>query len=160
MNAHVRPVEPQLTHALRQRILRPHQPLAEMHYDGDDDAETVHLAAFEGDGEPLGVVSLYRRPMPDDGGDGDWQFRGMAVDAPRQRAGLGRLLMAACFDHARARGGRRLWCNARLTAAGFYQVLGLARRGEIFDPVAIGPHVVMSADLGPGPAPATRRPPR
>ena len=137
------------THELRQRILRPHQAVAEMVYHGDDDPETAHFAVLDGGGEAVGVVSLYRRPMPGEAAGGDWQFRGMAVDGRLHRRGVGRLLLTACFDHARANGGTRLWCNARLSAAGFYERLGFERRGDEFVVADIGPHVVMTARIAP-----------
>ena len=143
---HTRPVLPEQTHTLRLRILRPHQSLAEMVYPGDDDTETSHFGAF--DAEALvGVVSLYREGLPEDERPTDWRFRGMAVDTSRQRAGIGRHLMETMIAHARAQGGRRLWCNARTAAQGFYERNGMRPHGEIFDLVAIGPHVVMVMDL-------------
>lgn len=146
MPALIRPIAASQTHALRQRVLRPHQSLAEMDYPGDADATTVHFGAFDGDAL-VGVVSLYVAPLPNDASEGDWQFRGMAVDEGRQGAGVGRLLLNACLDHARSHGGRRLWCNARVTAGDFYRRFGFEERGEIFDMIAIGPHVVMSRSL-------------
>ena len=141
----VRPIPPEQTHALRHRILRPHHTAAQVNYDRDDDADTVHFGAFDG-GALVGIGSLYRQGLPGDEHPDDWQLRGMAVLESHQRGGVGTLLMAAFVSHLAARGGERFWCNARTTACGFYERFGLRRHGEVFDAVAIGPHVVMVAD--------------
>lgn len=150
MSILIRPIAATQTYALRQRILRPHQTLAEMDYPGDADAATMHFGAHDADAL-VGVVSLYVAPLPTDPQEHDWQFRGMAVDDTRQRMGVGQLLLNACLEHARSHGGRRLWCNARVTAADFYRRFGFEEHGEIFDTIAIGPHVVMTRSLDQSP---------
>lgn len=147
MTVSVRTIPPSRTHALRQRILRPHQSLAEMNYPGDQDAETIHLGAFDGEAL-IGVASLYHEPFPRDPGPDDWRLRGMAVAESHRGSGAGSELLRACGQHIRDRGGRRIWCNARTPAQGFYERFGFVTCGEMFDLVAIGPHVVMAADVG------------
>ncbi len=142
----IAPITALATHELRQSILRPHQTLAEMAYPGDDDSGTIHFGAFDRE-KLIGIVSLYVEPLPDEPQPTDLRFRGMAVDADRQLGGVGRLLIEACIAHARDAGGRVLWCNARTSAAGFYERLNFAQHGEIFDISAVGPHVVMTRDL-------------
>ena len=46
-------------------------------------------------------------------------------------------------------GGRRVWCNARLSAAGFYERVGFGRVGGVFEIAGIGPHAVMTIAAGP-----------
>lgn len=146
----IRPIPASATRPLRHRVLRPHQTPAEMVYEGDDRPDTLHLGAFEGvsqpgqPAEPVGIVSLYRTRGPVDGRVDDWQLRGMAV-APKMRGlGIGGRLIRASIDAVHQRGGRRIWCNARITAEGFYSRLGFATHGEPFEIAGIGTHVVMS----------------
>jgi len=145
----VQPIDGLQTHALRHAVLRPHQTLGEMVYDGDDHAETIHLGAFMADAPDtiVGVVTLAPAPMPGSPKERDWRLRGMAVDSATQGKGVGRWIVEHAFDEAAARGGRRLWCNARVRAMGFYKKLGFVAHGERFEIVPIGPHYVMSVEL-------------
>src|SRR5690606_32818171 len=128
----VRLIAPQQTHAMRQRVLRPHQTMAEMEYPGDRAAETVHLGAFAGD-ELVGIASLYREPWREDPQPHDWRLRGMAVADRLRGAGVGAALLQACIDHVKSAGGGRLWCNARTPARGFYERFGLTTRSEVWE---------------------------
>ena len=59
------------------------------------------------DGEVAGYVRL-GHPTPLAASDHVLMIRGLAVDPPRQRLGIGKALMDAAADEARARGARRL----------------------------------------------------
>jgi GNAT superfamily N-acetyltransferase len=146
MHVTVRPIRPEETHVLRQRILRAHQALAEMEYPGDRDAQTVHFGAFDGE-RLVGIASIYHEAWKDDPQPGDWRLRGMAVDEAARGGGVGAKLLEACARHIADHGGKRLWCNARTPACAFYERFGLSRRGPIWDEGAIGPHVVMVGDI-------------
>lgn len=141
----VRRVRAELTHGLRHRVLRPHQTLAEMDYDGDEDATTLHLAAFcpASAAEPAGVVTFNRAGLPIDPRPGDYRLRGMAVDAAWQGRGVGKALVLHGLQAVGEAGGRRVWCNARLTATGFYERLGMHAVGQTFDIAGIGGHIRM-----------------
>jgi predicted GNAT family N-acyltransferase len=135
---------------LRQRVLRPHQTIAEQVFDGDDAPGAAHFAAFasEGDDQPMGIASITPEPHPVSPAPGDWRIRGMATDPERGRGtGAGARLLTACIDHARAHRGARVWCNARTPAAGFYVRAGFATEGEEFTMPSIGPHFLMSLVL-------------
>ena len=71
----------------------------------------------------------------------------MATAPDARGRGLGAALLAACLHHARDRGGRRVWCNARVTAEGFYLRAGFVAEGARFDLPEIGEHVVMAVSL-------------
>jgi GNAT superfamily N-acetyltransferase len=134
---------------MRAAILRPGQPPELLVYAGDDARETLHLVALE-DGqldEVIGIATVLRDPHPREAADGDWRVRGMATAPGRRRRGIGAALLARCEEHALAHGGRRLWCNARLPARGFYERAGWSAQGEVFELDEIGPHVVMSKPL-------------
>ena len=125
---------------LRHRILRPGLPAETARFDGDLDAGTRHSAAFLGE-EPVACLSL----MPSEWeGQPAWQLRGMATDSRQQGRGLGRQLFeAAAIDAGRAEPGRVCWCNARMSAVGFYEKLGWRVVSEPFDVPGVGPHVKM-----------------
>ncbi len=131
---------------MRQRILRAHQRIEEMEYPGDRDQATLHLGAFR-DGKLVGIASIYQETWNDDPRPGDWRLRGMAVDEPVRGGGVGAALLESCVRHIAEHGGRRLWCNARTAASGFYEKYGLRLRSGVWDEGAIGPHVVMAGDI-------------
>ena len=53
-----------------------------------------------------------------------WQLRGMATDPAVRGAGAGRALVADGLARVAARGGDLVWCDARVSAAGFYERMG------------------------------------
>jgi len=128
----------------RHRILRPSQAFEETVYPGDDVSDTVHLGAFDGE-RMVGIASLYREDRAG-GPSGGWRLRGMATDHDARGAGFGAALLGACIQHAATGGGAELWCNARLSAVGFYRRAGFQVLSEEFDVAGIGPHVVMARE--------------
>jgi len=144
------------THPLRQRVLRPGRPLSECVFDGDDRADTIHFGV-EFDGALVGIASLYREPPPyephepRETRDPSFRLRGMATADEVRGRGFGKALVRACLDHVARLGGGLFWCNARTTAAGFYEALGLRTQGEPFEMANLGPHVRMVVDVPPKP---------
>jgi GNAT superfamily N-acetyltransferase len=118
-------------------------------YPGDDHPDALHAAVRDpGPGGPVvGIATVAPEGHPSDPRPGDWRLRGMATAPEVRGRGLGALLLTACLEHARARGGDRVWCNARVTAEGFYLRGGFLPEGARFDIPDIGPHVVMSIGL-------------
>jgi GNAT superfamily N-acetyltransferase len=136
---------------LRQAVLRPHQRADEVRFPGDDGPDTFHFCVPDQDGQPIGVVSLMRqmpswRPQAVDA----WQFRGMATGPHWRGRGVGRALVDALVDHVASGGGGLLWCNARLTAVGFYERAGMVTTGEAWEEPVIGPHIAMFVQVLPG----------
>lgn len=133
------------TRPVRQKVLRPHQRAEELVYPGDDDVQTLHLGAVSGAGEVVAILSMYRNnaayPV-----NARWQIRGMASLPEARGTGLGRRLVEEARDRAWAIERAPIWCNARESAFGFYEKLGFARVGEIFEIKPIGPHAVMVLD--------------
>lgn len=131
---------------LRQKVLRPHQTVAEQVYEGDDAPGAGHFAVLGPGGAVIGVASVTPEPYPGAGGGrpGDWRIRGMATDPELGRGvGAGAALLRACLDHAAAEGARRVWCNARSPVRGFYEREGFAVDGDEFTLPQIGPHFLM-----------------
>ena len=131
---------------LRQRVLRPHQSVSEVGFEGD--ATGTHFAAFDASSAIVGVVSLIGEP-PDERGSPSWRLRGMATEPALQRQGVGRALMTGLLDFVARGGGGALWCNARLRAVGFYELFGFVVAGEVFEEPDIGPHVRMARVVEP-----------
>jgi ribosomal protein S18 acetylase RimI-like enzyme len=142
----IRAVTAAETRPLRHAVLRPHQRPEELVYESDDAPDTLHAAAIEA-GEIVGTATIARAPHPGDPGPADWRIRGMATAPAARGRGIGAALLQACLDHARERGGGRVWCNARTPAIALYERAGFAVEGEEFELPDIGPHVVMSRDL-------------
>ncbi len=130
------------TRPIRQQVLRPGQPLDTTRYPSDQTPEAWHAGAFLGD-DLIGIASIYREPPPGAADPDAWRLRGMAVLPEHQGRGYGRALVRACLDHLRAHGGNQLWCNGRVSALAFYQSLGFAPPGEIFDLPISGPHYLL-----------------
>lgn len=115
-------IRPEHTWRLRREVLYPDEPLAAMKMDEDDHG--YHFATFE-DNALVAVVSLFQK------GD-DWQFRKFAVAAGVQRKGIGRALLNYIIGFVENENGKRIWCNARLSATGFYAKFGFTEAGKVF----------------------------
>jgi GNAT superfamily N-acetyltransferase len=133
---------------LRGSVLRPEQAPEELVYAGDDHPDALHAAVRDpAGGAIVGIATVAPEDHPSDPRPGDWRLRGMATAPEVRGRGLGALLLAACLDHARARGGERVWCNARVVAEGFYLRAGFVPEGPRFEIPGIGEHVVMAVSL-------------
>ena len=152
-------VAPEVTYALRAAVLRPDG--GEITWAGDEDPATFHLAARTPDGRVVGVVRFSPAPCPwRPLATAPWQLRGMATDPAVRGGGAGRALLAEGLARVAARGGDLVWCDARVSAAGFYERQGFAVVTEPFDKPGIGPHVGMLVELtgsAPGRAAAATR---
>ncbi len=133
--------------ALRMAVLRPWQSPGESMYAGEDDPATAHYAALGEDDAVLAVGSVMAEAHPREPREGDWRVRGMATRPDLRGRGLGGLVLDALEGHARERGGRRLWCNARTGARAFYEQAGWSVEGEQFEIAEIGPHFLMAKAL-------------
>jgi GNAT superfamily N-acetyltransferase len=115
-------IRPELTWRLRRDVLYPGQKLFEMELEEDRDG--THFGAFK-DNKLVAVVSLFQK------GD-DFQFRKLAVDPEVQKIGVGTALLNYITNYAADNGGKRIWCNARNTAFGFYLKAGFKLTGHQF----------------------------
>jgi predicted GNAT family N-acyltransferase len=149
-------VHPEATYALRRAILRPDG--GAVAWAGDEDPATFHLAARTADGEVVGIVRFSPASCPyRTGARTAWQLRGMATDPAVRGSGAGRDLVVEGLARVAARGGDRVWCDARVPAVGFYERMGFTVVTEAFDKPGIGPHVGMLIDLPPVSPPPARR---
>jgi GNAT superfamily N-acetyltransferase len=138
-----RVVPPEVTLDLRHRVLRPHQTKEEVRAHGDG---RPGIAVFEDD-VVVACASVRDEPMPGDPREGDWRLRGMATDPEARGMGYGGVALRAAIDYAYERGARRIWCNARTVALGFYEHHGFTTAGEEFVIAGAGPHYIAFIDL-------------
>jgi len=115
-------ITPQLTWRLRHEVLYPDTPIHQMWMDEDD--EGVHFGGFA-DNKLIGIVSLFNRGH-------DYQFRKFAIAKQFQGKGFGNAILEHISAFAKTEGGKRLWCNARTSATGFYGKAGFLPTGETF----------------------------
>lgn len=125
---------------LRNRVLRPGKPRAAAYFPGDDLPRTRHYGALR-DGRVVGCASFMWSELD---GQPAWQLRAMASDPDCKGQGVGRVLLeTALSDVTRDSGVRQFWCNARVSALGFYEKLGWTICSDEFDIPEIGPHFKM-----------------
>lgn len=125
---------------LRHRILRPGHPSSTAEFAGDDDPGTLHFAATINE-DVVSCLSLYTSEWQ---GSIAWQLRGMATDAAFQAQGIGRRLLDYAVAEAVARQPSwPIWCNARVSAIGFYRKANWTAESEEFEIEGVGPHVQM-----------------
>jgi YbgC/YbaW family acyl-CoA thioester hydrolase len=116
---------------------------AELEWD-EADKSAVHAVIFNRLGIPLATGRLLRDEAP-----GVGKLGRMAVHRSLRGTRLGRDIVAALSEAARARGDRELVLHAQRSAEGFYARLGFEVRGEPYDEAGI-PHVTMVRALGAG----------
>jgi predicted GNAT family N-acyltransferase len=147
----VEEVPAEVTYALRAAVLRPDG--GEIVWAGDEDPRTFHLAARSAEGAVVGVVRFSPAPCPWRDARAPWQLRGMATDPAVRGSGAGQALVTEGLARIDARGGDLLWCDARVTAAGFYERLGFAVVTDEYDKPGIGAHVGMLLEVTPADGP-------
>jgi GNAT superfamily N-acetyltransferase len=156
----VEEIPAEATHDLRWRILRNRRAGATVVFPEDARPGAFHLAVRDvdhvddvddgggGSGAIVAVASFSPEPTPYRPGRSAVHLRGMAVDVPFQRHGLGWLLVTTVVERLQGDGVAVLWCNARDSAGGFYARLGFEVVGEGFVlPQSGVAHHVMLRDL-------------
>jgi len=104
----------------------------------EEDLDGVHFGAFKG-GWLVGVISLFQK------GD-DFQFRKVAVDPSAQNMGIGSMMLNYVTDFAKVECGRRIWCNARISAIPFYLKHGFVQTGSNYSKNGID-YEIMERDI-------------
>jgi GNAT superfamily N-acetyltransferase len=115
-------IRPELTWRLRQQVLYPAQKLYEMELDEDNDG--IHFGAFT-DNALVGIISLFQHGTI-------FQFRKLGVLAEFQKMGIGNSLLSRVEECALSENGTSIWCNARISAIGFYMKAGYNHTGTLF----------------------------
>ena len=142
----VRRITSQEARTVRLPVLRKGLPPESAVLPHDDDPETEHFGAFD-DERLIGVATFFPETCPGRPSVPACRLRGMATISDRQRSGAGRALIARGVRAAKERGALVMWCNARVSAQGFYEKVGFVAEGPQFDLPVAGPHYVMVKDL-------------
>jgi GNAT superfamily N-acetyltransferase len=124
---------------LRHAVLRAGLPRESAKFTGDDDPNTVHLAAKDGP-KVIGCATVLVNEWKSERA---CQLRGMAVDPAERRRGVGRLLLADVEGIATEKKVGLLWANVRELAVVFYQKCGWEIASDEFDIPTAGPHFKM-----------------
>jgi GNAT superfamily N-acetyltransferase len=127
---------------LRHAILRAGLPRESAIFAGDDDPASRHVAAISAEGKVVGCATAHLQTWE---GSPAWQIRGMATDPTHRGAGVGAAMLEMLERLlAEASTIRQMWCNARVSAAGFYERQGWRVVSEPFPIHDAGPHVKMT----------------
>jgi N-acetylglutamate synthase-like GNAT family acetyltransferase len=125
---------------LRHRVLRTGFPIDAARFTEDLDESTLHYGLFV-DGEARVCLTLIANSLD---GEKAWQLRGMAADVGVQGKGYGgRLIQFALEDALAEEYSSLFWCNARKSAARFYEQNGWKIISEEFMVPVFGPHFRM-----------------
>ncbi|BAV08153.1 Acetyltransferase (GNAT) domain-containing protein [Filimonas lacunae] len=87
-----------------------------------DDATGLHMGVYEAD-TPVSVVSVFIKNQ-------QLQFRKFATLTTLQGKGYGKALLSHVMQLAQQQQCTAVWCNARVSAAPFYQRFGMQPVGE------------------------------
>jgi YbgC/YbaW family acyl-CoA thioester hydrolase len=122
--------------AIRREVFIDEQRIpAEMEWDGAD-PDCTHAVAYNRFGMALGTGRLLEH-VP-----GVAKIGRMAVSRSMRQSSVGRALLEALMDHARAQGFREAVLHAQTGAARFYARAGFVERGPAFEEAGIT-HVEM-----------------
>jgi phosphoribosylformimino-5-aminoimidazole carboxamide ribotide isomerase len=92
-----------------------------------DDEKGIHLGVYlDGDQEPVSVISFFVE-------QDHCQFRKFATRNAFQGKGYGTLLLGHVMKLAEARQHKVIWCNARITALGLYEKMGMQAVGATWE---------------------------
>lgn len=142
----VKQIEAKDTLELRSKILRNGLETSKCYFDHDHDENTFHLGAFVNE-KLASVASFYLEKHPEITGEYHYRLRGMATLPQYQGKGFSRSLLRTAFPMIKQNHVYTVWCNARVSAIGFYEKVGFVIRSEKFEIPGVGPHVVMSLEL-------------
>lgn len=145
-NVVVKRVPVEIVRPIRAEILRPNQPPDACVYPEDNHGDSLHFGAYI-NGKLIGIASFYHEAPSGQPDVGAWRLRGMATLESTRRTGVGSNLLETGMEYVAAAGGTSLWCNARATAADFYETQGLKKSGVEFELPDIGPHWFMSRPI-------------
>jgi GNAT superfamily N-acetyltransferase len=137
---------------LRHAALRPGLPRETAVFALDHEPTTCHFVAVAGgeSGAAERIVACATLLPSEWEGGLAWQLRAMAVAAEFRGRGAGRTVLDAVERFARADASKPvLWCNARVTAIGFYERSGWRVVSDVFDSPPAGPHVKMLKRIDP-----------
>lgn len=126
---------------IRQEVFVQEQQIPkELEWDTED-AGALHAVAYNRMGLPVATGRLLRGAQP-----GESKIGRMAVRRVLRGGQLGRQVLVALVEAARARGDQRVVLHAQRNAESFYERMGFVREGEPYEQVGI-PHLTMARAL-------------
>lgn len=123
---HVRRVDADAVIDLRHRVLWPDRPRADVIL--PEDGGALHLAGCLG-AQIVAVGSFFPEITPE---GTRCRLRKLAVDPGHRGRGLASALLRAAMPYLQEMGCTELWCDARLSAAGFYRANGFTLAPDTF----------------------------
>lgn len=135
-------VRPEALYQVRQAVLRPNLKPEACVFEGDNEEESSHFAAYW-ENDLVGSLSAIRRNHVAFGDTNAIQFRAMAVLDAFQGKHIGSSLLRFAEKKMMARGEIAFWLNARIKAIPFYESLEYVGEGALFDIPGIGLHQTM-----------------
>ena len=127
----------ELTWRIRHVVMYPDLPFDVIKL--PEDPEGIHFGLYAGD-QLVSVVSVFSSGTV-------YQFRKFATLNPFQSKGYGSMLLSYIIEFISHEGGARLWCNARVSAMGFYDKFGFKATDQYFEEHGID-FVIMELELG------------
>jgi GNAT superfamily N-acetyltransferase len=118
----IKEINHKLTWPVRHEVMYPDLPLEAVIL--EDEEEGLHFGLYV-DNQLKSIVSLFWQ-------EDIYRFRKFATLAKEQGRGYGSALLRHIIQYAKDRGGSKIWCNARLSASGFYAQFGFKITGEYF----------------------------
>lgn len=119
----IKQIEAKQAWPIRHKVMYP-----EKEFDGiklPNDSKGQHFGLFEYD-QLISVVSFFS--------EGEMaQFRKFATLEEKQKGGYGSKLLEFLIDYSKSAGIKKLWCNARKSALGFYKKFGFTETGQEFN---------------------------
>lgn len=122
------------------------QTLKECQYSLDDEKNTFHLGVFHRE-KLISIGSFFSEHHENVPTDLQYRLRGMATLPDWRGRGAGKQIIEQAEKILRRRNADYLWCNARISARGYYDQLNFKQAGETFDLPPIGPHVVLYKEI-------------
>jgi GNAT superfamily N-acetyltransferase len=118
----IKPIEAKQAWPIRHKVMYPEMEIDDVKL--PKDSEGQHFGLFDGD-QLISVVSFFTE-------DDSAQFRKFATLEEMQGQGYGAKLLEFIIDFAKSAGMKKLWCNARQSAVGFYKKFGFTETPRTF----------------------------
>ena len=136
----VEKVSSHVVRPLRHKVLRPNLPLEASIMPTDDQHDSAHFMVKKS-GNILCVASIYYESFEAMPVKRATRLRGMATEAAEIRKGYGTMVLNGVIQYLKMETDTEiLWCNARVTAFGFYEKRGFTIVGKEFAIPNLGPH--------------------
>lgn len=119
-NIHIEQIRGELTWRIRQEAMYPNWSLEEVKL--EEDHEGTHFGLFA-DNRLTSVVSLFNQGSI-------YRFRKFATIPDAQGKGFGSAMLMHIIEYVIAMGATALWCDARVSASGFYQKFGFVETNQ------------------------------